>query len=1169
MSLTTAQEGSVESHTLETNFTLLSNSQRTLISTQLQKHVQEITLIVHKLIKSAKLEYSNSNTFLKEFELKLPLVHWEISEHAPGEVIVYLLSRTLKRYDLSQFFSEMVIRWLIPWGQASIASTKQMSFSFSDFPKKTYFVSEIICHVEDEAALLAIREKMPLLAQEVALGAVSTHHARHILAAKGLTQEQKTTQLHKMIIELSNRKLKALGPDIFFEMHHFLLACDDEFKRIRDVKHMCRVICCHNWFRRLLRTTQRHGEIKERQIRFKLLKTPLHFTFGEKKVLGLVIAVNPLSEYEQFEAKHILRACQRLITHVRVVPHSFFCYDSPSDSVHSFYLEIEKKDGLDFTQEETKILKNGLGNELSLSIEQLSHKLFMPHNEEEVLRNILLLSQELRTAKDTPQIIISFRAQSETTLTFHVTLVRIFVDAVTIPMEKLFQDSSDLITFITGSKKIVGHIRNKHQKEANTFLLECAKAPFLRQDHSVDLLRAREFVLSCSRKIIGEIRDFNGGLICQQNQLLCSLKDLLSPSEMKHELHLENLFHSIAPILMKSLLAPELIRCLFQLFLELSKEIDEDTELRYKELRLDHALCFMMRTEDKAIIEDLQKSVGLLQFKDLEIANSNFKVGNAFYQGYILVPQETETLDKFANHLYEKIVLYSRSKNLGQTLRISLPRPTSLLDPRIGTDRTSGIVIKMLYEGLMRIDSNGKASFAIAERVSVSSDQKTYTFNLRPSKWSNGKPVTAYDFEYAWKKALDPNFKSLFSYLLYPIKNAKAVKKGQKTIDELGIWAKDSHTFSVELEHPAPYFLELTAHWIYSPLCKEIDELHPGWAYYGGENFVCNGPFKLAKWKRNSEIQAIKNPEYWDAEFVHLRKIDISIIENAKDALVQYQKDEIDWIGEPLSEIPHEAFKKKHFDEKIHSHPIAAVHWYDCNVKVAPFKSKKCRQALAIALNRQQLIDELLQGGEEPAYSILPPNLSLSKTPPFQDGDLELAKRLFQEGLDEQNITLNELTHLTISCCDQEIHEAIAQAVSKQWKEVLGLNMQVKTFKWDHFMQKCLQYDFHVTGTTWYSWFNDPLYNLEHMKLEMDEMNATQWQNQTYTELLDSAEVCLDLKERKRLLREAEMLIMDEMPIIPVFYYTFKYMKKEHVNNIFLSHLGQIDFKWAYINKPK
>ncbi|HXF29305.1 MAG TPA: peptide ABC transporter substrate-binding protein, partial [Chlamydiales bacterium] len=417
----------------------------------------------------------------------------------------------------------------------------------------------------------------------------------------------------------------------------------------------------------------------------------------------------------------------------------------------------------------------------------------------------------------------------------------------------------------------------------------------------------------------------------------------------------------------------------------------------------------------------------------------------------------------------------------------------------------------------------------------------------------------------------DPHFNSHYAYLFYPIKNAKAAKRGVVPLDYVGIQALDAMTLQVDLDHPAPYFLELTAHWVYSPLCKENDELHPGWAYYGGENFVCNGPFKLGKWKRNSEIQVVKNQEYWDAEFVHLRRIDISIIENPKAAFELYQRGELDWIGEPLSEIPHETLKKKGLGmaDNVFSHPISAVYWYDFNVKMAPFQSTKIRRSLALALNRQQIIDEVLHGQELPASTILPPNLSLSQNADLADGDPEVAKKLFLAGLEELKMAPKDLPKLTITCYEQEIDEALAVHASKQWKEVLGLDVSVKTLKWEQFLEKCLRHDFHIMGTTWYSWFNDPLYSLEHTKYHSDDNSTTQWQHDGYDELLDKATHCIDPRERKRLLREAENIVMEEMPIIPLFYPTFKYMKKEHVNNIFLSHLGQIDFKWAYVNKSK
>ena len=1149
-------------------FKIIPLSDRARISPKLQLHAQDMCSLVDHLLTSRQITYSPNPSFLSELESALPIIHLEIAKEAPGDVILSCLCKNSKTHDLSHFFREMVERWLIPWGRAEIVSTRQISFCFSDHPKKALFLMEIVIQVEDDAALLSIREKNNPFIEELALGAVSPYHARHILATKGLTQEQKTTQINKVIVSLSNEKLKSLASELFFELHHFLLACDDEFRRIRQVSHLCRTVVYLAWFKKQLATKAKFLEKSQREIIFKVKKSSLQFTFGQKWVLGITIAMSHLNEYEQFEDKHILKACQKLIPHCRQVPHSFFHYKTPSDAVHSFYLEIEKKDGKDFTSTEIKTLREGLKSALFISIEQLSHKLFMPHNEEEVLRNILVLSNELRGPQDIPQIIITWRGQSETSLTFHVTLVRLISEGAEKGLEALFETSPELISFLNSSKKIVGQLKSKQLKEANTFLLECPKTPFLRQDHSVDLLRAREFIVSSLKKLIGQVRDFNGGMIGQQNQLFTSLKELLTQEELKHELHLENLFHSITPVLMKSLLSPELIKELFHLFIELLEETEvEGPDVRYKFHRLEHAICFMISSDDKTLFDSLEKSLHQLNLGELEYGVSTFRVSNCFYQGYIVVPQDQETIDRFTTLMVAKLSSLEKSKNLGQTLKISLPRPAALLDPRVGTDRTSGIVIKMLYEGLLRIDSTGKPSPAIAENYEISPDQKSYTFFLRKTLWSNGKPVTAYDFEYAWKKQLDPDFKSLYTYLFYAIKNAKEAKKGQKSLEEVGIYVKDAYTLHVVLEYPAPYFLELCAHWVFSPLSKEVDELHPGWAYYGGEHFVCNGPFRLAKWKRNTEIQAIKNSHYWDAEFVHLRKIDISVVEDPQQALLLYQKGELDWIGEPLSELPPETFKKKIFSGRIQSHLIDAVHWYSCNVKVAPFQSKKCRLALACAINRQNLIDDILHGGEQPAYTILPPTLSLLKEAPFHDGDLEKAKKLFHEGLKEQKLTLAQIPPLTITCFDNKLHEAVAHHIAGLWSELFGLTIRIETYKWDVFMQKCLQYDFHIMSQTWYSWYHDPIYNLNVLKYENGDMNTSQWSNKDFTELLQKANYAIDPKERKNYLRQAEMIAMEEMPMIPLFYHTFKYMKKEHVNNIVISHLGQIDLKLAYLNK--
>lgn len=1135
------------------------------LTAALLQHTQEMLQVIKKLLSHSSLEYKNEPDFWATLRKALPIVHWKQDESTPGGINLYLLCPAQASYDLGHFFTEITKRLIVPGKQTTILSTKQLTFRFLDAPDENYFVAEAFALVEDHRALAAIQKNSTVFVREIALGALSPHHARQILFTNALTQEHKTTLIYQTIAELCRRGFRSIDSDVFAEMHHFLLASDDEFKRIRDVRHMSRIICAHNWFRKQIRKSKQ----PDRQVLVKPLSTNLQFQFGKKKVLGLTISISFLKEYEQFEARHITSACQRLVPTLTIVPRSFFHYKTPSDATHCFYLELEKHDTKPITAAEIALIRKELIHEIPHSIEQLSHTLFIPYNEEEIMRNILLLSQEIRYARDIPQMIISFQGQSDTTLRFHVTLLRLIKDAHIQTVDQLFAKVSELVEFIPGARKVIGSVRNKHPKEANTFILECPKTHFMRLDHSVDLSRAREFISAAIRLAAGEVRDFNGGLMSQQNQLLVGIKALLTPTERKEEMHLENLFHAIQPVLMRSLLPPELIKQLFLHFLTLHNERPTNSHARFCESFEHNGFCVMTVADGPTLADELNKQVAQLDFKEQEVACSRVTIDGLCYFGYVIVSGDHEKLMRFQSEMHKVFDKFTESTKAMQALRISLPRPTSSLDPRIGTDRTSGIVIKMLYEGLMRIDPTGTPMPAAAADIKISPDKKKYTFTLRKAYWTNGSQVLAQDFEYAWKKVLDPHFRAPFAYLFNPIKNARQVKSGQKPIEELGVRVIDDYTLEVELEHPAPFFLEHCAHWVYSPLCKQVDQLHPGWAYYGDDTYVSNGPFRLAKWKQNSEIQVLKNPLYWDAAAVKLHQIDISIVEDPNDALQLYQKGELDWIGEPLSEIPPEAFKRVNFQDKIISHPIAAVHWYSCNLEIAPFTSKKCRKALAIALNRKEIVEELFQGLEKPATSILPPGLSQHPNPYFYDGDVAYARRLFTEGLAELGIAKEDLPPFMITCCDQEIHRSMAEAVSMQWKEVLGIETKIETFKWDRFMEKCWQRDFQLMGLTWYSWVYDPSYNLEHLYSLSHEMNFAQWHDAMYSAYLDKAQNCSDKQKRLEYLHEAENIIMDEIPIIPLIYYTFKYMKKDHLDSIYLSHLGQIDFKWAEINRPQ
>jgi len=223
-------------------------------------------------------------------------------------------------------------------------------------------------------------------------------------------------------------------------------------------------------------------------------------------------------------------------------------------------------------------------------------------------------------------------------------------------------------------------------------------------------------------------------------------------------------------------------------------------------------------------------------------------------------------------------------------LNVSFQSEVRSLDPRIGIDYPSAFAIKMLFEGLMQVDMDGQIKPAIAKSYKVSPDGKTYTFSIRPSRWSNGEEITAFDFEYSWKKVIDPDGETLGVHNFYPIKNVRKILREKLPIDAAGIKALDAKTLVVELEHPTPYFVEITATPSYFPVNSRLDRKDPNWVNKGGEGFVSNGPFMLERHRLEDEIVVKKNPLYWDAKNVKLPGIKIAIIKDSSTQLQLFEK---------------------------------------------------------------------------------------------------------------------------------------------------------------------------------------------------------------------------------------------------------------------------------------
>ena len=503
----------------------------------------------------------------------------------------------------------------------------------------------------------------------------------------------------------------------------------------------------------------------------------------------------------------------------------------------------------------------------------------------------------------------------------------------------------------------------------------------------------------------------------------------------------------------------------------------------------------------------------------------------------------------------------------GQTLKVNLGGEPQTLDPRRVKDLQSQTVVQMCFDGLMRIDPQDVPQLAVAQSFEVSDDGKIYTFHLRDSLWSNGESLLADDFAYAWKKSLNPSFPSDRAFQLYPIKNAELAKKGKVPLGEVGIRVLDSKTIQVELERPTHYFLELTALPIYFPIHQKTDEMNSHWAN-DAESYICNGPFVPQKWKHSDCFEVVKNTKYWDAGHVKLEGVQLLMV-NEDTEFKMYEKKELDWAGSPLSVLPLDAISDLRQRKEFHSKPFLATYFFNTNVHKAPFNHPLIRKAFGLSINRQEIIDHVLQGKQIAATGLVPQAMDLQEAPYFKDGDVAFAKSCFAEALKEQNLKLEDIPSITLLYIASERNNLIAQAVQAEWRSILDVDVKIEPMERKTFYDRLSKKDFQIAIGSWTADFNDPLNFLEIFKNKNVGSNHTSWENPRYEALLNRAQSLSDFEERKRVLKESESILIDEMAIIPLFHYTMLYLESEKVKDVAISKTGGIDFKWAYIVKGK
>ena len=502
-----------------------------------------------------------------------------------------------------------------------------------------------------------------------------------------------------------------------------------------------------------------------------------------------------------------------------------------------------------------------------------------------------------------------------------------------------------------------------------------------------------------------------------------------------------------------------------------------------------------------------------------------------------------------------------------QLLNVNIKTEPPSLHPGLATDSTSGAVLNQTFEGLMRVNQEDEVEEAMAESAEMSEDGLTYTFKIREdAKWSNGDPVTAQDFEYAWKWVLDPaNVETDYAYQLYMIKGAEAAKEDGGSLDDVAIKVEDDHTLVVELEQPTAYFLELTAFYTFFPVNHKVAEGDDGWAHDVSDKYVTNGPFLMETWKHKDIVVLKKNPDYWDADTVQLETINMLMIEDENTAKQMYDQGELDWLGSPTDSIPLAAIPAYKDEGLLNISTLAGVYYYAFNVEEEPFTNANIRKAFAMAIDREGIVTNITQAEQEPAMALVPPSIFEENTKGyFTDNDAEEAKKYLEKGLEE--LGLDELPTVKLSYNTDEGHAAIAQAVQDMWKENLGVNIELHNEEWAVYLDSMGEGDFQMGRMGWLADFNDAINFLEIFET-IGGNNYTNWESAEYQDLLKKSRVETDPDAREDMLRQAEDIFMEELPIAPVYYYTNVWTNKDYVKNVEVSPLGLIQYKWGYIEK--
>ncbi len=962
-------------------------------------------------------------------------------------------------------------------------------------------------------------------------------------------------EVHKNLKKWVSRFPFSIDESVYGDLGLLFLLASKKFLDHRNPSLLLRLILAlHLLQKKLSRLTTMSPNIRHIEIRW--IPTKLFFPFSHKPVLGCLVGFNLIDRYEVFDEENVSLSLEKNLPQLVLVRESSYSHISKHSHLKFFYFEIEKKNGTQFSFLEQNLLKNNVDEWIQKSIQPLSPSVYMRLTDEDTYKNMLTLSQEIKSLGDIPQAHITLAQQTGNEIIFRVNLVHAS-PFHHFSLKDHFHDAN----FVTEQVLTVRHLEN-HPIQAHIFRIHLPRdSTTLRSDGSLDYHSARQKVVNHIISAIGIFRDYNGGLILRQHEQLIAFRMFFPEVSLSDPELLEAFFFSLIPLEKQISLSPEVLSVLFNCYLKNYKLNDNSEEMKFscKVHRNPKETYLAVRGLDPSLATTVSAIIEAKFFSSLDFAYSLISNTQGIFFNAVILHEESEQIDTFLEEFKETLNQWHQQLSNKQVLRIGLEHSVVSLDPRIGGETVSVDVLRLLFEGLTRFDRQGNVENALAESIEISADSQTYVFKLRHSLWNNGSALTAFDFEYAWKKVLSPDFKTSFAYLFYDIKNAKEAKEGLVPPEEIGIRIVDERTLLVELNRPSSHFLQWTAHPIYSPVNRIIDKQFPQWSYQTGKDYPCNGPFQLNVHHPNTGYQLIKNASYWDSKRIVLDQIILTRM-NAVQGMQAFEKKEIDWLGHPFGVW--DPIYEQHDEKDIISFPNSLVCWHVFNTLKFPFNNVKLRQAFAHAIERSQIANSA-SFPLTPSYSPLLPYHNERPQFSFPECNVEKAQQLLYEALKELKISKKDFEPINLLFHEKGVQMEAAVILQEQFKKHLDLDIELQPQSWKTLFTKMVKGDFAMGLMHWSSWVNDPISTLTSFKSSEQEVNFSKWENMEFKNLITSAEEEINPYQRSACLFKAEGILCQEMPVIPLIYQGRRSLVRKDFKINYRTPCGPYNIAWT------